>query len=47
MHGIRHVLGRAQPTHQEVKILHGLARQLLWAAGQMKPKGERGEDPRA
>ena len=25
-----------QPTHQEVKILHGLARQLLWAAGQMK-----------
>lgn len=40
MHGIRHLIGRAQPTPQEVKILHGLARQLLWAAGQMKPKDE-------
>ena len=40
MHGIRHLIGRAQPTHQEVKILHGLARQLLWAAGQMKSKDE-------
>ncbi len=36
MHGLRHLIGRAQPTHQEVKILHGLARQVLWAAGQMK-----------
>jgi tRNA/rRNA methyltransferase len=36
MHGLRHLIGRARPTHQEVKILHGLARQLLWAAGQMK-----------
>jgi tRNA/rRNA methyltransferase len=36
MHGLRHLIGRAQPTSQEVKILHGLARQLLWAAGQMK-----------
>lgn len=41
MHGLRHLIGRAQPTHQEVKILHGLARQLLWAAGQMKPKDEK------
>ena len=40
MHGLRHLIGRAQPTQQEVKILHGLARQLLWAAGQMKPKDE-------
>jgi tRNA/rRNA methyltransferase len=40
MHGIRHLIGRAQPTPQEVKILHGLARQILWAAGQMKPKDE-------
>ena len=39
MHGLRHLIGRAQPTAQEVKILHGLARQLLWAAGQMKPDG--------
>jgi tRNA/rRNA methyltransferase len=36
MSGLRHLIGRAQPTHQEVKILHGLARQMLWAAGQMK-----------
>ena len=42
MHGLRHLIGRAQPTHQEVKILHGLARQLLWAAGQMKK--EEGEN---
>src|SRR5262245_60417201 len=40
MHGVRHLIGRAQPTQQEVKILHGLARQMLWAAGQMKPKTE-------
>ncbi|QJW96974.1 RNA methyltransferase [Frigoriglobus tundricola] len=40
MHGLRHLIGRAQPTHQEVKILHGLARQLLWAAGQMKPQDD-------
>ncbi|MBM3982232.1 MAG: RNA methyltransferase [Planctomycetes bacterium] len=38
MHGLRHLIGRAQPTQQEVKILHGLARQVLWAAGQMKGK---------
>jgi tRNA/rRNA methyltransferase len=45
MHGIRHLIGRAQPTHQEVKILHGLARQLLWAAGQMKrPETDEGKD---
>ena len=43
MHGLRHLIGRAQPTHQEVKILHGLARQLLWAAGQIKPKTEKPE----
>jgi tRNA/rRNA methyltransferase len=36
MHGLRHLIGRAQPSPQEVKILHGLARQLLWAAGQIK-----------
>lgn len=41
MHGLRHLIGRAQPTSQEVKILHGLARQLLWAAGQMTPKTEK------
>jgi tRNA/rRNA methyltransferase len=39
MHGLRHLIGRAQPTYQEVKILHGLARQVLWAASQIPPKG--------
>jgi tRNA/rRNA methyltransferase len=43
MHGIRHLIGRAQPTHQEVKILHGLARQMLWAAGQIRPKTDKAE----
>jgi tRNA/rRNA methyltransferase len=43
MHGIRHLIGRAQPTPQEVKLLHGLARQMLWAAGQMKPEEPAGE----
>src|SRR5579883_397703 len=36
MHGVRHLIGRAQPTHQEVKLLHGLARQILWAARQAR-----------
>jgi tRNA/rRNA methyltransferase len=38
MHAVRHLVGRAVPTPQEVKLLHGLARQLLWAAGQAKEK---------
>ena len=32
MHAMRHLIGRAQPTPQEVRMLHGLARQLLWVA---------------
>lgn len=36
MHGFRHLVSRALPTPQEVKMLHGLARQLGYAAGQMK-----------
>jgi tRNA/rRNA methyltransferase len=32
MSAIRHLLGRAQPTQGEVRMLHGLARQLLWIA---------------
>jgi tRNA/rRNA methyltransferase len=39
MHAFRHVIGRAQPTPQEVKLLHGLARQLLWWTGQQKGEG--------
>ena len=30
MHGIRHLLGRAQLTEMEVKLLMGLARQIRW-----------------
>jgi tRNA/rRNA methyltransferase len=32
MHAVRHLIGRAQPTPAEVRILHGLARQLEWVA---------------
>ena len=32
MHAVRHLIGRAQPTPQEVKMLHGLARQLDYIA---------------
>lgn len=31
MHAMRQMLSRANLTSQEVKILHGLARQILWA----------------
>jgi tRNA/rRNA methyltransferase len=34
MHAMRQLIGRATPTPQEVRMLHGLARQLLWVAGQ-------------
>jgi len=30
MHALRHLIGRARPTPQEVKLMHGFARQLLW-----------------
>ncbi|QEL18194.1 RNA methyltransferase [Limnoglobus roseus] len=36
MHAFRHMVGRALPTQQEVKLLHGLARQMEYAADQMK-----------
>jgi tRNA/rRNA methyltransferase len=32
MHAMRQLIGRAMPTPQEVRMLHGLARQLLWVA---------------
>lgn len=32
MHSMRQLIGRAMPTPQEVRMLHGLARQLLWVA---------------
>jgi tRNA/rRNA methyltransferase len=37
MHALRHLIGRAGPTAMEVKMLHGLARQLLWFAEQTLP----------
>ena len=36
MHAVRHLIGRSLPTPQEVKLLHGLARQLLWLSKQVK-----------
>lgn len=42
MHALRHLIGRANPTPQDVKILHGLARQLLFAAGKQEHSGESG-----
>ncbi len=30
MHAVRHLIGRAGPTRMEVKMLHGLARQIEW-----------------
>ena len=30
MHGLRHLLGRAQPSQVEVDLLFGLARQIRW-----------------
>jgi len=34
MHGLRHLIGRAQPTPMEVDLLHGLARQIRWFAAE-------------
>jgi tRNA/rRNA methyltransferase len=34
MHALTQMLGRATLTSQETKILHGLARQILWHASQ-------------
>ncbi len=45
MHALRQLIGRALPSPMEVKLLHGLARQVLWAAGQMKK--DEGEKPGA
>jgi tRNA C32,U32 (ribose-2'-O)-methylase TrmJ len=33
MRRLRRMLGRAELTAEEVKILRGVARQALWAAG--------------
>jgi tRNA/rRNA methyltransferase len=44
MHAVRHLIARAQPTAQEVKLLHGLARQLLYVA-QFLPRDKPSEPP--
>jgi tRNA/rRNA methyltransferase len=41
MHALRHLIGRAGPTAMEVKLLHGLARQIEWrSGGEATPRGE-------
>lgn len=37
MHAIRHLIGRAAPTPEEVRILQGLARQIHWYVGHHSP----------
>jgi len=46
MHGVRHLIARAQPSPNEVRILHGLARQLRWVAenGTSRPEDEPADD---
>lgn len=38
MHAVRRLIGRAAPTAQEIKLLHGMARQMEWIAGQGGPE---------
>ena len=45
MHAFRHLLARAQPTRQEVKMLHGLAQQIEYVAGKLPRNIESGERP--
>jgi TrmH family RNA methyltransferase len=37
MHAVRHILERSKLTEADIKILHGLARQLEWIAGNTPP----------
>jgi tRNA/rRNA methyltransferase len=39
MHGLRHLIGRAEPTEMEVGLLFGLARQIRWYVAQHGPPG--------
>ena len=38
MHGLRHLLGRANPSAMEVRLLLGLARQIRWFVEQNRPR---------
>jgi tRNA/rRNA methyltransferase len=40
MHALRHLIGRAGPTAMEVKMLHGLARQIEWHVRSWGRKGD-------
>jgi tRNA/rRNA methyltransferase len=40
MHGLRHLIGRAGPTTMEVKLLHGLSRQIQWYVEHSAMRGE-------
>lgn len=42
---LRRMLGRAGATRNEVTILHGICRQMLWAASRMQGAGSGGEGP--
>jgi tRNA/rRNA methyltransferase len=43
MHAVRQLIARAQPSPNEVRILHGLARQLLWVAEHGLSASDHGE----
>ena len=43
MHALRHLLGRARLSEQEVDILRGLARQMRWLAANRAAPGASGE----
>ncbi|MBA4189884.1 MAG: hypothetical protein C0467_18020 [Planctomycetaceae bacterium] len=38
MHAMRQLIGRSMPNPAEVRMLHGLARQLLWIASQARSR---------
>jgi tRNA/rRNA methyltransferase len=40
MHGLRHLIGRSRPSHMEVGLLTGLARQIDWVASRRNEAGE-------
>jgi tRNA/rRNA methyltransferase len=49
MHALRHLIGRAGPTAMEVKMLHGLARQIEWHVRNTGPQSDPGaqHEPKA
>lgn len=44
MHAMRHLISRALPTPQEVRMLHGLARQMLYVARRGSGEASEGAD---